>query len=68
MRRENQEYHCVICFQFKHKSTAAMRNHIEAKHFPDMFTHECFHCKAILNTRSALDSHKRKCSANLGYK
>ena len=48
MRRDNQEYHCVICFQFKHKSTTMMRNHLESKHFPNLFTHECSNCKAIL--------------------
>ena len=61
IRRENQEYFCSICLGFRHKSTASIRNHLESKHFNGKFSHPCPHCPAILNTRKALENHRRKC-------
>ena len=58
--RESDHYSCGLCHQFRHRSTMSVRWHLEAKHFPGCFTHQCHHCDAILPTRRALDSHVKR--------
>lgn len=58
--RESDHYSCGLCHQFRHRSTMSVRWHLEAKHFPGCFTHQCLHCEAILPTRRALDSHVKR--------
>ena len=59
--RENENYTCGLCGQFRHRSTTALRCHIESKHFPNTFTHTCDLCLATFGTRKALLNHKSKC-------
>ena len=59
-KQENANYSCGICLNFKHRSTASMRSHIEAKHFPGLFTHHCPICGEICKSKNALITHNRK--------
>ena len=52
---------CGICFKFSNKTTTCVRNHIEAIHFPNIFTYSCPICTTQFNTKNALYNHKAKC-------
>ena len=59
--READHYTCTLCDQFRHRSTTSLRCHIESKHFPHTFSHQCDICLAMMGTRKALLNHKAKC-------
>jgi len=49
---------CGICFQYSNKSSTNVRNHIESKHFPGMFSYKCDWCDKIYNSKQAVDKHR----------
>jgi len=49
---------CGICFNYSNKSSTNVRNHIESKHFPGMFSHKCDYCEKIYNSKQAVDKHR----------
>ena len=40
---------CGICTEFRHKSMTNVSAHIEAKHFPNLFTYKCIFCTKTFN-------------------
>jgi len=52
---------CTICCAFAHSAKSNVRNHIEAKHFPNTFTYNCPKCARQLASKKALQNHVQKC-------
>ena len=51
-------YTCTVC-SFVQKSLPAARNHVESKHFPDIFTYSCPACDKSFKTNNADQWHMR---------
>ena len=51
---------CGICSTFFSQNTKDLRFHIEAVHFPNVFSYQCPDCPTVVNTRKALANHKYK--------
>ena len=49
---------CMLCNDFKHKSRANERNHVESKHFTNLFVYECDICGKTAASQQALHRHK----------
>ena len=49
---------CMLCNDFKHKSRANVRNHVESKHFTNLFVYECDVCGKTAASQQALHRHK----------
>ena len=56
---------CGVCHQFSNKSVTNVRNHVESKHFPNMFDYQCNQCEMTVGTRKALDSHRQRNHKNM---
>ena len=52
-------YYCNICRQFSNRGSANVRNHVEAKHFPNMFTYSCELCDMTFGKKTALYNHRK---------
>ena len=52
-RSANGSKCCGLCFNFESNHPRDLRNHIEARHFPDTFTYQCPEC----NKRFVQSSH-----------
>ena len=59
-RSANGSKCCGLCFNFESNHPRDLRNHIEARHFPDTFTYQCPECNIILNTNKAFLNHKNR--------
>ena len=55
----NNLYFCDICRQFSNRGAANVRNHVEAKHFPNMFTYTCELCDMTFGKKTALYNHRK---------
>ena len=55
----NNLYFCDICRQFSNRGAANVRNHVEAKHFPNMFTYQCELCHMTFGKKTALYNHRK---------
>ena len=53
-------YSCGICLTFTSRSSANLRMHIEAKHFPGTFVHHCSLCGEECKSKNALVGHTRR--------
>lgn len=52
---------CGLCNIIKpHKAKENIMQHIESKHFPDMFSYPCSECAVVLGTKKALYRHKQR--------
>ena len=51
------KYHCTLCTTFSQKSITNTRNHVEADHFPNMFTYHCDQCDEKLSNKNNYASH-----------
>ena len=51
---------CGICYEFSHKSSYCVRNHIESKHYPNLFTYTCQQCDKTFGTNTALNRHNQR--------
>jgi len=52
------KYTCGICKTFSHAGKSHVRNHIESKHFPGVFTYECDQCEKIFSTKNGVANHR----------
>ena len=52
------KHYCTICHVFCHSVITCVRNHVEAKHFPDTFTYTCPICHSTFKTKTSLNNHK----------
>jgi len=53
-------YSCGICLTFTSRSSANLRMHLEAKHFPGTFVHNCQVCGEECKSKNALIGHTRR--------
>ena len=62
MRKDDFDgkHYCTICEMFSHKGTTHVRNHIEAKHFPDSFVYKCNMCIEIFKNAKSLSNHRHR--------
>ena len=56
----DQKYHCSICETFSHAMKSCARNHIESKHFPNIFTYICDLCEETFSTKTNLNAHRTR--------
>ena len=57
LRDASGTFYCALCHQFSHKSSFTVRNHCEAKHFPNLFPYPCELCGDVFGTKSNLYNH-----------
>ena len=50
-------YFCGYCHDFSNRSSTNVRNHCEAKHFPNTFIYTCKICSMIFGTNTGLYNH-----------
>ena len=48
---------CGICNKFTHFSKNSVRNHVEAKHYPDAFCYSCDFCGQQMKNKNCLNIH-----------
>ena len=54
---ESGKHICLKCSNFSHKSRSNARNHVEAVHFPALFTYSCQACGQETGSKNALNIH-----------
>ena len=54
---ESGRHVCLKCSNFSHKSRSNARNHVEAVHFPALFTYSCQVCGQETGSKNALNIH-----------
>ena len=57
LRDATGTFYCGFCHQFSNKSSTNVRNHCEAKHFPNLFSYPCQICTEVFGTNIALYNH-----------
>jgi len=60
LERDATGPYCGICQQFDNKSVTNVRNHVEYKHFPNVFNYQCNQCDMSFGTNKALDIHRQR--------
>ena len=50
--------YCRLCNNFSHSGRSHVRNHVESKHFPDIFTYECDQCDRTFTTKNGVANHR----------
>jgi len=56
----DSKFHCSLCDKFSHQTRANTRNHVESKHFPNMFLYQCDQCEMSFNTKSNMAMHRSR--------
>jgi len=56
----DQKFHCSLCGKFSHKYSSCTRNHVESKHFPNMFSYPCDECPVILSSKTSFNLHRSR--------
>jgi len=59
------KYVCVICKNFFHQGRNNVRNHVESKHFPNLFVYKCDLCDKTVPSKASLQMHKHKAHRHL---
>jgi len=54
------KYVCTLCNKFSHLYRTNVRNHVESKHFPNVFSYECEHCGESFPSKSIVQQHRHK--------
>ena len=54
------KYVCTLCNKFSHLYRTNVRNHVESKHFPNVFSYECEHCGESFSSKSIVQQHRHK--------
>ena len=57
LRDHTGYYYCGYCHNFSNRSSTNVRNHCEAKHFPNTFTYSCKLCDMQFGTNTSLYNH-----------
>jgi len=52
-----EKYFCQICGNFTFRSRYNVRNHVEAVHFPNVFSYSCDFCGKAVGSKNALSIH-----------
>ena len=56
---EDGSMFCGICQQTQNRRDH-LREHIEAKHFPNIFTYQCSQCSFVVGSKKALYNHNQR--------
>ena len=59
--RDGIEKVCSLCGVFRNKTITNVRCHIEAKHYPGLFSYTCEGCRKLCRTKNAFVQHKKIC-------
>jgi len=59
------KYVCNICKNFFHQGRNNVRNHVESKHFPNLFVYKCDLCEKTVPSKASLQMHKHKAHRHL---
>ena len=59
VRAESGGFSCTECF-YTQNQKAVVRNHVEAKHFPNTFTYNCHLCDKVFGTKGAYSKHNQR--------
>ena len=59
--RDGIEKVCSLCGVFRNKTITNVRCHIEAKHYPGLFSYTCEGCRKLCRTKNAFMQHKKIC-------
>jgi len=53
----NPKWTCALCNVFTHNGRGQVRNHVESRHFPNVFEYNCHHCLKTCSTKKGLEVH-----------
>ena len=56
---EDGSFYCGICNQAMNQK-GHLKEHIEAKHFPNTFSYQCSECSHVVGSKIALRNHKKR--------
>jgi len=56
----DQKFHCTLCGNFSHKVITCARNHVESKHYPNVFSYSCDQCEETFSTKTNLNAHRTR--------
>ena len=56
---EDGSFYCGICNQAMNQK-GHLKEHIEAKHFPNVFSYQCSECSHVVGSKIALRNHKKR--------
>jgi len=59
-----EKYFCQICQKFTFRSRYNVRNHVEAVHFPNVFSYSCEFCEKAVGSKNALSIHMTRMHKN----
>ena len=59
-----EKYFCQICQKFTFRSRYNVRNHVEAVHFPNVFSYSCDFCEKAVGSKNALSIHMTRMHKN----
>ena len=59
VREESGGFSCTECL-YTQNQKAVVRNHVEAKHFPNTFTYNCHFCDKVFGTNGAYSKHNQR--------
>jgi len=54
------KYICNLCNKFSHSARNNVRNHVESKHFPNMFSYECELCGQSFPSKNNVQLHRSR--------
>ena len=58
LNSEDGSFCCGICYQAMNKKDN-LKKHIEARHFPNVFSYQCSECSFVVGNKKALHNHIR---------
>jgi len=56
----SKKYICTLCSKFSHASRTNVRNHVESKHFPNMFSYACELCGQSFPSKNNVQLHRSR--------
>jgi len=54
------KYVCTLCNKFGHQSKTNVRNHVESKHFPNVFSYTCEQCGQSFPSKNNVQLHRSR--------
>ena len=57
LEQNHGQHACGICYGFSHASKNNVRNHVEAKHYPNAFSYSCDYCGQQMKNKNCLNAH-----------
>ena len=63
----SKKYICTLCSKFSHSSRTNVRNHVESKHFPNMFSYACELCGQAFPSKNNVQLHRSRVHKNKSH-